>query len=756
MPLLAVSAWAGALLVLVAPRALLVAAILILVLLLARARLRGRALRVIGACAIVGIGVGGAGMLRTHAVQDNPIADLATHQAVIRAGLTVTSDPVLHHGRFADYVLFRARLQTVVGRGRRFDTRLPVLVLAPSDWAGVRLGSDLEVLGRLGPTEDPQLTAVLSVRGQPRQRAGPDLAWRAAAEVRRSIRDAAQAGPAGGRALVPALVDGDDARLPPSTVADFRTTGLTHLVAVSGTNLTLVVGFILAIARWCGVRGRWHVPIGALGIGAFVLIARSEPSVVRAAAMGAVGLVSMSSNGRQRGSRALGVAVVVLLLFDPWLATSTGFVLSALATAGILFLAPGWRDALMRWLPRTVAEAVAVPAAAQLACTPVVAGISGQVSLVAVATNLVAAPAVGPTTILGLLGGLTGLVSAPVGRLFGWGAAWCAGFIIGVAERGAGLPVAAVTWGTGATALITLTLLCGLLAALMPAVLRRRWSALGLSGVLVVIVAVPMPTPGWPPEGWVVVACDVGQGDALVLRAGPAEAVVVDAGPEPEAVDRCLDGLGVHRVPVIVLTHFHADHVGGLTGVLSGRQVDSIEVTALAEPISNVHAVLAESQGQASVRVPAYGETQVVGELTLQVLGPVPGEVPLAAAEDDGTGPNNASLVVLAQVRGLRILLSGDIEPEAQRSLATAWPGLRVDVLKVPHHGSRYQDLPWLTALGARTALVSVGVDNDYGHPSRETLGPLESSGARVARTDLDGDVAVTVQDGVQRIVTRH
>ena len=106
--------------------------------------------------------------------------------------------------------------------------------------------------------------------------------------------------------------------------------------------------------------------------------------MLRAAAMGSVALVGLGSRGRDTGIRALGVAVLVLLLLDPWLALSVGFALSALATAGILFLGPPFRDALATWLPRWAAEALAVPFAAQLACTPVVAAISGQVSLVAV------------------------------------------------------------------------------------------------------------------------------------------------------------------------------------------------------------------------------------------------------------------------------------------------------------------------------------------------------------------------------------
>ena len=211
---------------------------------------------------------------------------------------------------------------------------------------------------------------------------------------------------------------------------DFKVCGLTHLSAVSGTNLTLVVGFLLVIARWVGVRGRGLLLVGLVGVLGFVDLARPEPSVLRAAAMGSVALLGMGSNGRERGTRALGVAVLVLLLVDPWLALSVGFGLSALATAGILFLGPPFRDALRSWLPRWAAEAVAIPLAAQLVCTPVIAAISGQVSLVAVVANMAVAAAVAPATVLGLVGwcadarGLTGRPAC--GRLAGWIAWWIA------------------------------------------------------------------------------------------------------------------------------------------------------------------------------------------------------------------------------------------------------------------------------------------------------------------------------------------
>jgi competence protein ComEC len=472
--------------------------------------------------------------------------------------------------------------------------------------------------------------------------------------------------------------------------------------------------------------------------------------------MGSVALLGMGANGADRGTRALGVATVILLMVDPGLASTAGFGLSVLATAGILLLAPGWRDRLATWLPRWLAEAIAVPAAAQLACTPMVAAISGQVSLVAVAANLLAAPAVGPATVLGLIGGLTDLVWPGLGRVVAVVAGWCVGWIVLVAERGAALPGAALTWGSGVVALGVLTALCcgGAMAA--PRVLGHRSTGLACCGLLVVAVLVRVPTPGWPPPGWLIVACDVGQGDGLVLNTGvPHSAVVVDAGPDPKPMAACLDGLGIRQVPLVVLTHFHADHVDGLAGVLEGRHVDSVWVSRLLDPPQGVDLVRAATQKAGVPTEPApYAQTRRIGDLTLEPIWPLPSSPTVGPG--DGSTANNASVVLIARIRGISLFLGGDIEPEGQQRLAAAFPHLHVDVLKVPHHGSRYQDLPFLQSLGSRLAVISVGVDNDYGHPSAQTIAGLAATGQRVLRTDRDGAVAVVEHDGALSAVTTH
>ncbi|MGN6252167.1 MAG: ComEC/Rec2 family competence protein [Marmoricola sp.] len=699
---------------------------------------------------LVAASVGGGALLRHTAVQVSPVTTLAGEGAVVRSVVVVSGDPRTVHGRFGDRVLVNATVLEVTGRGRTWRLRAPVAVLGPSDgvsrWRAVRHGAHLAVVGRLAAADQAGGAPLLLARGTPTVLAGPGTVDRAVDRVRAGIRRAVADRAPGPRALVPALVDGDDATMPADLQQAFRATGLSHLLAVSGTNLTLVVGFLLVVARGVGVRARGLVGFGALGVIGFVLLARAEPSVVRAAAMGSVALLGMGTAGRGRGVRAWGGAVLALMLVDPGLARSAGFALSALATLGILLLAPPWRDALVRWAPRWVAEAVAVPLAAQVACTPVIAALFGQVSVVAVVANLLAAPVVGVATVLGLLGGLVAVVVAPAGALLAAPAAWSAGWIITVARTTAALPVASVTLPTGAATAVLTTLGCLALVGTAGLLLGRpRW-ALVAGALLVAAVLVPLPDLGWPPRGWVLVACDVGQGDALVLAAGPHAGVLVDAGPDPAAVDRCLHGLGITRLPLVVLTHFHADHVDGLPGALAGRRVGGIEVSPYEDPAGGaalVHRVATAER--VPVATATWGDVRTLGPLRWQVLAPS-GPAPA----DSDSPPNDDSVVLYVETHGLRVLMMGDEETGSQQRLHALYPRLRADVLKVAHHGSAKQDPALVESLGARWGLISVGAHNDYGHPAPSTLRLLSQARIAARRTDLDGDLAVVVDHGVR------
>ncbi|MEX0429684.1 ComEC/Rec2 family competence protein [Nocardioides sp. DS6] len=758
LPALGAVAWIGALSgpVLVGetafPRPVLGAALLLLVALGLALGVARRSRATVAAVVAVLLGAAAVAALHAGRVGHNPVAALAERGTLVRVTAVVTSDPRTVVGAHATEELVDLRVRAMSARGTNYRLSVPVLGLGDDSWRTVPLGATVTARGELVEADSDDVAALL-VADDPTVTDEPGVWWRLSGRLRGAVRGAVAHRPADQAALVPALVDGDDADVSDTLADDFRATGLTHLLAVSGTNLTLVVGFLLVLARWCRVRGRWLYAVGAAGIAGFVVLARTEPSVVRAAAMGTVGLLAMGHHGRQRALRSLGASLLALLLLDPGLARSVGFALSVVATAGILLLGPPWRDALARWLPRWAAEAIAVPAAAQLACTPLVAAISGQVSLVAVGANLLAEPAVGPATVLGLLGGLLGLVWAPLGALSGTLASWCVAWIITVAHHGARLPTAGVGWGTGPLALLVLVVVCVVIALGAPVVLRHRIAGAASCLVLVGVSLVRLPTPGWPPDGWVMVMCDVGQGDGLVVSTGSHSAIVVDAGPDPDPMDRCLDDLGIRTVPLLVLTHFHADHVDGIDGVLAGRRVGDIWTTRLQDPPEGVATVSRASVAAGVVPHPApYAATATVGDVTLQVLWPT-ADSP-TQGPGDGSTANEASVVLLVVSHGLSLLLAGDVEPEGQAAIARSVPGLHVDVLKVPHHGSRYQDESWLLSLHPTVALTSVGAHNDYGHPAASTLDPLAQAGVRVYRTDQDGSLAVVGSSGGPVVVT--
>jgi competence protein ComEC len=722
--------------------------------------------RLLAALAVIGLAAGATvGAARVAQVRDGLVPAWGRAGAVAVLVLEVSGDPrpiagstVGSSRRGSDLVAVPARARTVAARGRVLHHGPPLLVLALPGaglhrWSDLLPGEVVRTQGALRPARPGEPTAALVLaRSPPTVLAGPPLAQRVAGSLRSGLRDASDHLPAGPRGLLPGLVVGDTARMPPELVDDFRTAGLTHLVAVSGANVAIVVGFVLLTGRWLGARGRVLPVLGLLSTVAFVVLARPQPSVLRAAVMGGVALLALATGRRRSATAALSAAVLVLVLVDPWLARSYGFVLSVLATGALVLVAPGWAAGLRRaGLPAALASAVAVPLAAQAACAPVISLLSGQVSLVAVPANLLVAPAVAPATVLGVLATAVSVVSAPAAAGLATAAGVPAWWIATVAQRSAATPLAAVRWSPSLLGSLALVAVTGLaLTAARRATAHPRWCA-GAVALLAVTLVVPATSPGWPPRGWLLVACDVGQGDALVLATGRASAVVVDAGPDPRAVDRCLRGLGIRRIPLLLLTHLHADHVEGLPGVLHGRRVGELVVGPYDEPAGERVRVTRWAAGaHVPVRRVRLGERDRVGPVGWRVLWPA------RVIEGEGSTPNNASIVLLVRTGGLRILLTGDVEPAAQRALLARWHPVRVDVLKVAHHGSAYQSPALLAALHPRVAVISVGAGNDYGHPSPRTVRRLRLLGAVVRRTDRDGSVAVVGPEARLRVVVRR
>ncbi|MFF4689352.1 ComEC/Rec2 family competence protein [Streptomyces sp. NPDC001307] len=767
------------------------------------------------AAAATSAGLHGADLRR------GPVPELARRYAIVTAEVEVSGDPWLSRPRVrGDHaapqaVLARAEVRRVEqSDGTSVRTRTPVLLVVDVDvpppggtadgeqgawgahdsqgargkqgargrqgardaWLGLLPSTRLRVGGRLVPAlaNGERTAAVLRVRGRPVPRivAGPSGPQRFAGRLRAGLREATDGLPGDARALLPGLVVGDTSRITPELDEAFKETDLAHTLAVSGSNLTVLLALLIGppgLARLVERRGlapRLGLSLratallaGVLTLG-FVVVCRPDPSVLRAAACGAVALLALATGRRRSLIPALATAALLLVLYHPWLARSYGFLLSVLATGALLVLAPGWSEALRRRrVPPRLAEALAAAAAAQAVCGPVTAVLSARVSLVAVPCNLLAEVAVAPATVLGFTALMTAPLAMAPAKALAWCASWPAEWIAGVARTGAALPGAGVDWpGSGPGALLLAAVTVAVVLAGRRLTRHPRWC--GLLGVLL-LLAVVRPAPltrvitGWPPPGWRFAMCDVGQGDATVLAAGEGAGVVVDAGPDPALVDRCLRQLGITRVPLLVLTHFHADHVAGLPGVLRGRSVAAIETTGYEEPADQAEFVRREAAARhIPVTRAVAGEERRAGALSWRVLWPPPSTRPpwdtrspyWPGPVPEPDGPNDASVAMLVRSGGLRLLLLGDLEPPAQQALVrspAAADLAAVDVLKVAHHGSAYQDPELIRLAAPRVALISCGADNPYGHPAPATVAALREGGALVLRTDRDGELAV-------------
>lgn len=730
----------------------LVAAVALLVL----ARITRRWSRVPAAAALLGcLLIGG---LHGLAVGTGPVRTLAGDHAGADLRLVLLHDPVRIAAPVkpdgsdgsAGLVWVRARvvgLRTPQGNVR---VRAPVLVTIPADqasaWRDAVAGSTVTVRGTLAvPEPGSDLAAMVRASGPPTLSAAPSWDQRAVARVHDALRAAVADRDPRARALVPALVVGDTGLVDATMEAEFRDAGLLHVMAVSGSNLTLLLAFLLTGAKLLGLRGRALHGLTAVGVVVFVALCRTEPSVLRAAAMGTVALsalVAGAADGPRRGLRSLSAAVLGLLVVDPWLSRSAGFVLSTAATAGIVLWATPWADRMTRWAPRWLAEAVCVPLAAQLATGPFAVSLSGSVSAVGLLANLAVGPFVGPATVAGFAAAGLGVVWPQGAVIVAWPAALAARIIAAIAATASAAPGATLWWPPGAVGVVLLAVAGAVAVIAAPACLSRWWASLLMAVLMVSLVLRGPVRPGWPPQGWAVAVCDVGQGNAVVLASGPGEAVLVDTGDDATAVLGCLRQLGIQRLSLLVLSHLHADHAGALPQVLAQLPVMAVVTAPGQYP----------ETGTVPHLVSSAGDVVRVGAVTWEALAPPSGRPPSSDPADE----NDGSLVGRASVGGLSMLLPGDLQADGQDRLLRAGADVRATVLVVPHHGSRDQSRDFLRATGARLALVSVGIDNPYGHPHRQTLDTLTGLGMGIVRTDQGGHLAISCRDQRCRAVPLH
>jgi competence protein ComEC len=449
--------------------------------------------------------------------------------------------------------------------------------------------------------------------------------------------------------------------------------------------------------------------------------------------MAAVVLVAMSHRHAADSLPALGFAMAAVVIADPWQSRDAGFALSVLATGGLLLAAPKIVNFFAKILPRKFAEALAPPIAATLFCAPVLVALSGFLSPMSVVANLLAAPAVAPITVLGFIAALIHPILPGVAGVLILIIRIPAAFIGFVAKWSASFSVLELGKGASGFLAIAVAAFC---IWIFRTFFRKHLKAIAI--LLVVLLIFVNWVSRFPGMDWQVGNCDIGQGDAMVINLGNHQGVVVDVGPDPQLIDKCLKQFGITQVSILVLTHFHADHVEGLPGLLKGRTVGQVWVSPQIDPAFESDRVQRWLKVIPQIPVTAGFAVQLPsarGPIKFQVLWPKLG------AQDS---PNNSSIVLQINSADFSLLAAGDIEPIAQSQLVQQLS--QVDLYKVAHHGSRYQDLNFMKALSPRISIISVGKENTYGHPAPQTIAALSRIGSTVYRTDQDGALAINAR----------
>lgn len=532
-------------------------------------------------------------------------------------------------------------------------------------------------------------------------------------------------------ALVAGVVLGDRRRLAGTPAeTDFRTTGLSHLVAVSGSHLVVVASLIVwaLTASGVGLRVRSVAVLSVMG--AYVVATGMQASAVRALAMTGVAILVTSLGRRADRVAALSAAACAALIMFPPVAFDLGFMLSVAAVGGLtLFsgLASRWFEAALPGPLRALAEPLSLTVVAQLATMPVAVPIFGSLSLIAPVANLIAGPLVSVMLVTGLVGLVVRSLEARVGEFLLGITGSLAAMTVAVASRLARVPAAAVPVEEAAPLIVWTTVTAAVIVwAVWPAP-RRDVARLGLAAAMLLSAAVGFGPPAR--GGAEVVVLDVGQGDAILVRDGPA-AALVDTGPNAAALASALRRHGVRQLDFVVLTHAHDDHTGGVATLAGLHKAGALYVPAGGE------AQFDEAEAMTDVRAVglAANDRLTVGSVTLTVLWP---RAPVRDAAE-----NEASVVLLVEKGQTSVLLTGDAEGDVLDRLAGTGELPDVDVLKVGHHGSEGAvSEPSMAVLTPETAAISVGAGNRFGHPRDDTLGVLEAAGSEVRRTDRDGDL---------------
>jgi competence protein ComEC len=607
----------------------------------------------------------------------------------------------------------------------------------------------------------PQIEIVGEQAGKPLAHAIFAVKQRAHAEINRLISEPQAS-------LLAGILLGNDNGLPPELDEAFRITGMTHIIAISGFNIAILIIVLMGIARpFLGQRGA--VIFAMVGITFYTILVGADASVVRAAIMGTVYLMTSRWLGRPGFSvGTLFMTGLVMTVIRPFLLWDVGFQLSFAATLSLMLYAEPLAQQVRKWLQHLfewhltekilgiLTEAVIITIAAQILTLPLMMAHFGQLSLVSLLANALILPAQPGVMLWGGLTTLVGFVLPSVAQHFAWIAELFLGYTIWLVRVLASVPGASISiemsWA-GVIAIYALIATGTWYAHLekqrrakLRAAFRRNLTqriAFGSSFVALLLLV------GWnrtQPDGNLhIVFMDVGQGDATFIQTPSGRQILIDGGLYPSVLN---DRLGQQmpfwdkEIDILIATHPDADHVSGLVGVFERYRVGRLITDGSVAGESEVYdAVLAAALAETAVHPTIAGEIILIEDgIRLEVLHPG------SARNDENRNENSVSMRLT--FGEFSYLFTGDAEQQAERQMLQRGQPLQALVLKAGHHGSRTSStLSFLQAVQPQIIIISAGAENRFGHPHQEMLDRAAAVGAAVLRTDELGTIEL-VTDG--------
>lgn len=545
-----------------------------------------------------------------------------------------------------------------------------------------------------------------------------------------------------GASLLQGILVGERSRIDgTSCEQDFKTCGIAHLIAVSGSHLAVVSAIFMWLTTVLGAGRKTSIITVSGMILAYLMLSGVQVSALRACMMTLAGLLASFSTHRKDTRSALGIAVCLIIAIDPVAAFSFSFGLSVLAVLGICFLAPLFTNWIAFIMPRqlsSLSQPVAFTLAAQFACMPLTIPTFGLLSPISPVANIIIAPLFDVLLAFGLLASMISPFIPLISHIVYWTATLLASLICGIAHLLSKVPFASVPASASSMfCVVTVSVLGGLLWVFHPR--PKRIGVIFLScfmSSLLVLYLVPYAIPARPS----MTMLDIGQGDAILISSGYHH-ILIDAGEEEKDLAQALQRNHVRHIDAVFITHLHKDHYGGLDGIAAHAR---IEHAYLPRPILEIYenneaiAFARKATSCPEVSSLEVGENLALGPFTLSVLSP--GSI-------TDKGGNQDSLCFRLSFDGdddghedFSGLLCGDAESQTTEELGLE----NIDVLKVGHHGSATSlSDSMLGELDPHLALISVGASNSYGHPDEETINLLREKNIMALRTDICGDITV-------------